>query len=170
MIIFRPSPPVEVETVLSSALHDTAFSAPLGGEVTPTPTKIIPANDVEKMICELWGDKCDEAIAVFKAESGLRADAQGYNCWFEDGQVVSNGAWATHRSGACPIDQRHMAWSVDCGVAQMNVNGQVCPQEYLDPQWNIQKAYEWKYLTRNETFTAWVAYTSGSYKRFLANY
>lgn len=126
-------------------------------------------NEIEQMICTTFGEHCNEARAVFKAESGLRPDAQGYNCWFENGQVVAHGTWATHKSGACPPDQRHLAWSVDCGIAQMNVAGQTCPQEYLDPKWNIEKAYEWKFLTRNKTFTAWVAYTSGSYKRFLTS-
>lgn len=125
-------------------------------------SRYTPTTDIESFICQIFGDVCLEAIAVFKAESGLRADAQGWNCYYyrADGSKYST---------ACNVEDRHLAWSVDCGITQMNVVGQTCPSEYFDPHWNIEKAYEWKYLTRNKTFTAWVAYTSGSYKRFIIN-
>lgn len=116
--------------------------------------------EIESQIRAFFGDSSEIAIAVFKAESGLRPDAQGWNCHYyrEDGGRYS---------AACKPEDRHMAWSVDCGVTQINVLGRVCPQEYFDPAWNIQKAYEWKYLTRDKTFGAWVAYTSESYKKFI---
>lgn len=121
----------------------------------------VPHSEIEKKICELWKDRCDVAIAVFKAESGLNPTAMGWNCYYyqEDG---------SRYSAACKTEaDRANAWSVDCGVTQMNVAGKTCPNEYFDPIWNIEKAYAWKYVTRGNQFTAWVAYTTGKHLAFL---
>lgn len=135
---------------------------------SPEPTKapvVVESGDIKTFIKSVFKEEPEIAVAVFKAESGLRGDAVGYNCWFDKdtNEVVEEGNWKTHKSGACPIPMRHFAWSVDCGITQMNVAGQVCPEEYFNEEWNVTKAYEWKYLTRGKTFTAWSAFNAGKH-------
>jgi len=115
--------------------------------------------NLEETVNRLFGEDAKTALAIFKGESGLRADAMGWNCRY-------NGI-----SKACRFEDRHLAWSVDCGIAQLNFKGQVCPPESFDPYWNIEKAYSWKYLPKKnnnqDPFTAWVIYTSGKYLKYL---
>ena len=97
----------------------------------------------------------ETAIATFRAESGLRASAQGWNCSY----------------GVCSIEDRGKSISTDCGVAQLNFPGSVCPAESFNEDWNIQKAYEWKYLPNKKAggtgFGPWVAHSTGRYLVFL---
>jgi hypothetical protein len=69
------------------------------------------------------------------------------------------------RSKACEPQDRGRAWSVDCGVSQLNFKGLECPQEAFNAEWNIQKAYEWKFSRSG--WSPWSAYNSGSYLRYL---
>lgn len=143
--------------------------------ITPTVAKrekpVKKRSQVQQYICEKFGRYCETAIAVFTAESGLNPQAQGWNCWFDrvTGDVSTTGSWSTHRSGACPVTARDLAWSVDCGIAQLNVAGRVCPAEYFDPIWNIDHAYSWKFdnAIYKRTFAAWVAYTTGRHLAFM---
>jgi hypothetical protein len=114
---------------------------------------------IAQMIQDVFKDDFKTAYAVFRAESGLRPDAKGYNCMY----TAPDG---THYSTACKTEDRYRAWSVDCGIAQINVKGQECPAELMDPAYNIQKAYEWKFKN-SKTFHAWSAYNNGSYKSFI---
>ena len=101
----------------------------------------------------------ETAVATFRAESGLRETAQGWNCYY--GGI----------SLPCESGDRDQAWSVDCGVAQLNFPGSVCPAESFNEDWNIQKAYEWKYLPNKKAggtgFGPWVANTTGRHLVFL---
>lgn len=83
---------------------------------------------VEELVVEIFGNSSATALKVFKGESGLRADAKGWNCYYGD------------VSKACAKQDRHKAWSVDCGVAQINVRGQECPDDLMDARKNLERA------------------------------
>lgn len=83
---------------------------------------------VTDIIKEVFGKDSGVALKVFGGESGLKPDSKGWNCRY-------NG-----KSQACKVADRHLAWSVDCGVAQINVKGQECPAELIEPRHNIEHA------------------------------
>lgn len=123
-------------------------------EVTVTrPTE--PEPSIEDRIRSVFGKDARTALAVFTVESGLKADSKGWNCRYEG------------KSMACKKADRHLAWSVDCGVAQINVKGKECPAELLEPQHNIEHA---KGMFDRRGWQPWVAYNSGKYKEHLAKY
>lgn len=107
---------------------------------------------VEELIKEKFQDDSEVVSAVFKAESGHRADAMGWNCYY-------NGV-----SKACLPQDRDKAWSVDCGVAQINVIGKTCPEELFDPENNLNVA---KKMYESRGLSPWVAWVSGAFKKHL---
>lgn len=112
----------------------------------------LPADGIEKQILEKFQNEYKVALAVAKAESGLRPDAQGFNCRYNG---ISQG---------CRKGDESKAWSVDCGIFQHNVKGTTCPENLFDPAQNIQLAFE-KYQKRS--WQPWCAYTSGKYLAYL---
>lgn len=108
--------------------------------------------EVVMIIKELWKDEARTALAVFQAESGLRPEAVGYNCYYGG------------KSKACKPEDRHLAWSVDCSVAQVNVKGKVCPAELMNPETNLKKAYE---MYSRRGWQPWYAFSGGNYKKYL---
>ena len=81
-----------------------------------------------------------------------------WNCYYtrEDG---------TRYSTICKVEDRKNAWSVDCGVAQINAHGKVCPKELFDVDHNLSVA-RGKYV-RGNGFGAWVAFNLGKHKKYL---
>lgn len=68
-----------------------------------------------------------------------------YNCAYEvDGKT---------KYTSCPEQDFDKAWSVDCGVAQINVPGRQCPEKLFDYEHNIDVALQ-KYEARGD-FSAW---------------
>ena len=100
---------------------------------------------------QYFKDDFKTALMVFKDESGLQPTRMGYNC-------IYNGV-----SGACKPEDRGLAWSVDCGVAQLNFIGKECPPEAFDVDWNLKQA---KVKQARRGFTPWVVFNS---KRYLRN-
>lgn len=108
---------------------------------------------VDEHIVEIFGAKAKIAKAVFIHESeGMKLDAVNYNCYYGG------------RSTFCKKEDRAKAWSVDCGLAQINVKGTVCPKSLLTLEGNM-KAVEKIYKTQG--LNAWVSYKSGAYKKFM---
>ena len=127
---------------------------------TTKTTKVVStlADDVETKVKTVFYEYPEMALAIFKAESGLNPKAKGYNChYLVNGKTVSK---------ACKKEDRHLAWSVDCGLTQINVKGQECPASLLDVETNLKHARA-KFEGRKNTFLAWSAYKSGVYKKFL---
>lgn len=101
--------------------------------------------DIEKYICEKFGEDCLTAIAVARAESGLRADALNSN----DG---------TPRN-------------VDVGIFQINLKfhekREGCSLGELTDQFkNVDCAYQ---IYQEQGFNPWVAYQRGMHLAFLSN-
>lgn len=115
---------------------------------------IIPKT-LDQHLVQIFGDKAKIAKAVFIHESeGLKLDAINYNCRY-------NG-----RSTFCKKGDEHRAWSVDCGMAQINTKGQICPEELFTLEGNmlaVEKIY------KTQGLNAWVSYKNKSYTRFLKN-
>ena len=104
-------------------------------------------------------------IAIAHAESGLNENAKGWNCYYNKNEsiVYSTRVKGSH-STACKVPHRKYAWSVDCGVLQLNVKGQVCPNETLDE--HLEKVAT---LSKSQGFNAWEAYKNNSYKKYLTS-
>jgi hypothetical protein len=117
-------------------------------EITQPPTPTF-----EQEISRIFKDKSNIALAVFEHESnGGDIDAKNYNCRYDG------------KSTFCKKGDKLKAWSVDCGIAQVNVKGQVCPPELLTKEGSIpyiEKIY------KEQGLNAWVSYKNGAYKKFL---
>ena len=92
--------------------------------------------------------------AILRAESGLNPNAKGWNCIY--GQ----------KSMACKVEDRPKAWSVDCGIAQINVRGLDCPAHLFDMTQNLLIAKDRFY---KKGCKEWSACKNGSYKLYLNN-
>lgn len=111
-------------------------------------------------------------LAIAKAESGLKTDSQGWNCWYQkaDKSLLTPAQAAEiprnkRISTACKPTHRESAWSVDCGVYQINVIGKLdCPKELFDVETNISAA-QGKF--QRQGYGAWSVYKNGSYKKHL---
>lgn len=135
-------------SVEPSSTESTATPDQSAGEDTSS----LPAPGIEKQILDKFTNEYKIALAIARAESGLRPDAQGFNCRY-------NGV-----SQACRKGDEYKAWSTDCGLYQINVPGTTCPAHLLDPAQNIQVAFE-KYQKRK--WQPWCAFTSGKYLAYL---
>lgn len=98
--------------------------------------------DIEKYICDKWGiADCKMAIAVAKAESGLKCDALNIN--------TNN----TVDMGIFQLNSSHLKKGGEWTLANMG-----------DCYKNVDLAYE---LWKEQGFSPWVAFNSGAY---LAKY
>jgi hypothetical protein len=110
-----------------------------------------------------------EAAATFKHESQLKLSAEGRNCLYSEGSIFTG--WE-EVSRACEPEDKDRAWSVDCGVAQINYREKVrgkrtCPPYLLTLQGNLaaaRKRYE------EQGFAAWVSNKKGLHRQFMAQY
>lgn len=107
------------------------------------------------------------ALAIIKEESSMRTDAQSWNCHYDkQGNVHAKAIKGVTKSTFCKSGHEKYAWSVDCGITQQNIVGVTsCPAYTFDMDWSINKMAV-KYEERGN-WTAWSAYTSGRYKRWL---
>ena len=108
---------------------------------------------LDQHLQRIFGDKAEVAKAVLIHESqGLKLDAKNWNCIYDG------------KSTFCKKQDRSKAWSVDCGIAQINVRGQICPAELLTLEGNM-KAVEKIYKTQG--LNAWVSYKTKAYLKYL---
>lgn len=129
-------------------------------KVASSSTSIKPTLTVETKIYidEIFGKDAKIATATFMHESGLVLDKQGYNCHYYNKDGIR------YSTSCKTIEDRANAWSVDCGLTQINVKGKVCPSELFTLEGNMAEAKK-KYKTQG--LKAWASYTSGRYKKFL---
>lgn len=127
-------------------------------ESTPTPSKpkveeqekrissSLPQGSVEKKIRALFGKDADLAIAIAKAESGMRCEAVG------DGHIA--------------YMQDGIEYGKSYGVFQIrHLPGRPAPSYLADCDQNIEYAYGM--FKAQGHFNAWSAYTNGSYQKFI---
>ena len=133
---------------------------PLTQKEEPYKAIVLPNQEaVADKIRSIFVEEPEKAVAVFRSESGLRAIAKGWNCYYtmESGEKYS---------AACKPEDREQAFSVDCGTAQINVPGTECPIELLDVEQNIERAYQ---MYKRRGFQPWVAHNNGNYLAFIKN-
>lgn len=140
-----------IKTLVVSLSAMVFLSNPVFESFDSTPP-VYHCSTIECKIADTFGDKAQLMIAIAKAESGFQAQNKGYNC-------IYDGV-----SKSCKREDQSQAWSVDCGLLQVNVRGTVCPEYLVDIDGNIKKAHE-IYLAQG--LTAWSVYTSGKYKKYL---
>lgn len=114
---------------------------------TPTPSRSEVIFEVSQQFDQFGADVVAQSILVAKNESGWKHNSQGWNCHYknEEGKVYS---------AACKVEDRPNAWSVDCGVMQVNVKGKSCPAEMFDIKKNIAKAVS---MYKKRKWNPWVA-------------
>lgn len=113
---------------------------------------------VQQIVEYYFGDKAPEMTAIFTAESHLNPKAINWNCEYVNNQGKTY-------STSCKKEDRSKAWSVDCGIAQLNVHGQICPETLLNAQENIIAAKD-KY--DKQGLGAWVMYSNNVYKKYTS--
>jgi hypothetical protein len=116
------------------------------------PTEIVPAPTFEQEMNRIFGDKTEIAYAVIMHESNMNYKAINYNC-------IYNG-----KSTFCKKGDESKAWSVDCGVAQINVRGLICPSKLFTQEGQIEAIER---IYKSQGLNAWVSYKNGSYLKFL---
>ncbi|HCU01444.1 TPA: hypothetical protein DIC62_01435 [Candidatus Nomurabacteria bacterium] len=139
--------------VVGSPVAYASDSEQLNGEGEIIADKNIPpaVHEIENETKNVFRENSKIALAVFKTESALNPEAKNYNCRY-------NG-----KSQSCKRGDENKAWSVDCGIAQINVIAKECPAELFDYKNNIKIAKE---MFDRRGFQPWVTYNEGYY---LAN-
>jgi len=140
-----------VPVALASAGQGSEKNSGREEEKENVPSTLPTVQSVEKEVRKVFGNDSDVALAIFKTESALKADSKNWNCYYDG------------RSDICKPEDRGKAWSVDCGVAQINTLGTECPNELFDYRNNIRIA---KRMFDDRGFQPWVTFNKGYY---LAN-
>jgi len=97
-------------------------------------------------------------LAIAKAESGMKMESKGYNCYYYQGMAtttpIKNG------SKACKVQDRPLAHSVDCFILQDNQpKSTVCPEGVSVDQ-HLEEMAE---LSKICGLECWWAYKNKSY-------
>ncbi len=101
-------------------------------------------------------------IAVAHAESGMSMKAKNYNCYYSEGKATTTRIIGG--SKACKVEDRGMAWSVDCFALQRNYIGKECPKGVTVDE-HLKEVAD---LSRVQGLHAWTVYRTGAYKKYLA--
>ena len=109
---------------------------------------VVVEEGVEALIEKVFHEEPKIALAVAKGESGLKVDAKGWNCRYGK------------KSTSCKVADRGKAWSVDCGLYQINVIAKECPEHLLNPDENIQVARK---MYEARKWSPWVAFNNKQY-------
>lgn len=103
-------------------------------------------------------------IAIANAESGMNHNAIGYNCYYSQGKATTTPIKGG--SKACKVEDRYLAWSVDCFTLQKNYPGRkTCPKGVTVDQ-HLKEVAE---LSKVQGLGAWVAYQTGAHQKYLTN-
>ena len=115
-------------------------------------TNIHSGASLEAKIRETFPEDPETAVAVSKAESRMKAEAVGYNCVYEG------------RSQSCKKGDESKAWSVDCGLMQINSVGKSCPEELMNPDNNLRVA---KNIKEKGGWERWWTFKTGKHLAFI---
>lgn len=141
--------------VAQAASNDAVKDGPgntINEEVKEVDSSASSAYQIEKEIEKQFGSDSKVAKAIFKTESALNPRAKNYNCYYDG------------KSQSCRPGDEEKAWSVDCGIAQINVMAKECPEDLFDYKNNIRVAK--RDLFDKRGFQPWVTFNE---KYYLAN-
>lgn len=141
--------------VLYAVLFFTFVNTPV---LATAPDLRLEDKSIPQIVAHFFPENPKTMTAIFMAESSLNEEAVNYNC-----HAYKNGHKYSDSCKMLGIDPGK-AWSVDCGISQINVKGNTCPKELFNPVTNLSRAVE-KY--EKEGLNAWVVYKNKTYKKFL---
>jgi hypothetical protein len=118
---------------------------------------------VESCIKDVFKGNFKVAVAVAKAETGgsLPVHEIGYNCYYYQGIATTTPIKGGSQS--CKVADRHLSWSRDCGIFQVNdyYHKGACEMTVEE---NVKYAYS---MYQKGGWTQWAAYNNGSYLQYL---
>lgn len=134
-------------------------------DVFMKPVVVQPEPTIEDKIKHYFPRSWRTMIAVAHAESSMKNDAIGYNCYYKGNTVY------THRvkgavSKACAVKDRPKAWSVDCFVLQKNYPGRKTCPEGVTLDMHLREVAE---LSKKQGLQAWSSYNAGTHKVYLTS-
>lgn len=118
-----------------------ALASLLGFPTKDSAEELVIVPTLDQQLEQVFGDKAPLMKAIAQAESNLEEDQVSHNRR-NDGST----------------------WSVDCGVLQINVRGNHCPDHLLTVEGNLKQA---KQILDEQGLRAWVVYKTGAYKKYL---
>lgn len=122
----------------------------------PNPREVGVIPSVEDKIREYFPRNWKTMIAVAHAESNMDMNAVNYNCYYFHGKATTTPIKGG--SKACKKEDRHLAWSKDCGILQLNTRSKECPDETIDE--HLKRAAD---LSKSQGLEAWVTYNTKKY-------
>jgi len=126
--------------------------------------------DIESLIRSAFPEHPDIMIAIAKAESGMNPKAPSTTDKMTDGRAFSHGLFQINLTvsevGGVRCDEAFQGRNYKAHVVNEELFDR-CIKLAQDTDISIKVARE-KYEERGD-FTAWGAYTSGSYKKFLTD-
>jgi hypothetical protein len=143
LLVLLPQRLIAEDQVIVASVVETEVKAPL---------------TFEQHIEHIFGENAKIATAVLTHESSLNLKAKHYNCRYvsaKTGKLYST---------TCKKGDSGKAWSVDCGIAQVNVKGQICPSNLMTLEGNMVAVER---IYNEQGLKAWVSYKSGAYLKFL---
>ena len=117
--------------------------------------------EIEARIAHYFPKNKTHMIAIAKAESQLSLNAKGYNCYYYQGKATTTPI--KYGGKACQVKDRHLAFSYDCGLMQMNQKSKICPKETLDE--HLARAAA---LSRIQGKQAWSTFNDDTFEKHLA--
>ncbi len=123
-------------------------------EVKKQQEKYMSMSPIDKALAKHFStEDARIAKAILTHESRLNPNAKNYNCYYNN------------KSTFCKKGDEHLAWSVDCGIAQLNYHGSVCPSYTQSIDKSIEKMAD---MYEKRGWSPWVSFQSGAYKQYLA--
>lgn len=146
------------DTYVAEVSSEEAFMIPV--VVTPPPT-------IEDKIKQHFPRSWPNFIQIAHAESKMNPNAIGYNCWYNSKSIYNQEGKLEHATGtvvyaskvedsfstSCKPPHRKYAWSLDCGLMQLNTKAKQCPKEDLDT--HLARAAE---LSKKQGECGWFGY------------
>lgn len=153
--------PITVSTTRSFEKPEVVHKSVTKKKVINSKVVVIPTvtPETKEYIDDTFGVDAKIATATLMHESGLVLNKKNYNCHYY------NKEGKRYSTSCKTIADREKAWSVDCGIAQINVKGKECPARLLTLAGNMEAAEK---IYKTQGLNAWVSYTSGAYKKFLS--
>lgn len=114
---------------------------------------------VEQKIVKHFPRSHKVILKIAQAESKMDENAKNWNCYYnKDETIVYRERVKGTHSTSCKPSHRIFAWSIDCGILQMNTKEKECPVETIDE--HLERAAT---LSRIQGLNAWVAYKTGAH-------
>lgn len=131
-------------------------------DVFMKPVVVVPEPTIEDKIRFYFPRNGNTMIAIAHAESGMKMESKGYNCYYSNG--VATTTKIKGGSKACKVADRHLAHSVDCYILQDNQNSTTC----LENKNIDEHLKEMAELSKVCGLDCWWAYKNKTYLKYLA--